>query len=288
MNELYNKAKDVKVPLFLLLLLSFVLVYFPVWKALVLTWYGSDDYSHGFFIVPVVIYSLWQKRHELQKLPVQSSRFGLFLVVVSLVIYILSLYAEIKTIASLAMIVSVVGAVLFLYGFVILREIIFILLFLLFMIPVPAQLYSAMTAPLQLIVSKVSVWFSILFGLPVFREGNVIHLPEYTLEMVQACSGLRSLMSLLTLSLIISYFTLRSNWLRILLLVFCIPAAIIVNICRVFTIIICFYYFDFDLTQGTIHTVLGVVVFIFAIALVYLVKGVLSIWDRPIIEKSSQ
>jgi exosortase A len=280
-----KKNFDLQWPLLTTLGLSFILVYFPVWKGLVLTWYRSDDYSHGFFIIPVVIYSLWQKREELVKLPRQSSTVGLVLLIISLIFYILASYAEIKTGAALAMIFSIVSVVLFFYGFAFFREIIFILVFLLFMIPVPAQMYSAMTTPLQLVVSQVSVWFVMLFGLPIFREGNVIHLPEHTLEMVQACSGLRSLMSLLTLSVIISYFTLRSNWLRVILLFSAVPAAIIVNIIRVMIMIFAFYYFDLDLTQGTVHTIFGTIVFTLAIALVFLVKGVLAFWDRSVIEK---
>lgn len=253
-----------------------------------MAWYSSDDYSHGFFIVPLVIYSLWLKRHELQKLLIESSSFGIVLVIFSLFFYVFAIYAEIKTVASLSMIMSIAGVVLFLYGLTIFRRIIFILFFLLFMIPIPAQIYSAMTIPLQLLVSQVSVWLAMFLGLPIFREGNVIHLPEYTLEVVQACSGLRSLMSLLTLSVIISYFTLRSTWLRMILLLFGVPAAIIVNIFRVLIMLLAFYYFDFDLTQGSIHTIFGVVVFALAIVLVLFVKGVLSLWDRPVIEKLSQ
>jgi len=276
-----------KVPFQFAMLFSFILVYFPVWKGLVFAWYHSDDYSHGFFIIPVVLYSLWKKRQELSKIPVQPSSLGFVLLLFSLGLYLLALYAEIKTVAALAMIFSIAGVVLFLYGSAIFREIIFILFFLPFMIPVPAQLYSAMTIPLQLIVSEVSVWFSMLIGLPIFREGNLIHLPERTLEVVQACSGLRSLMTLLTLSVIISYFTLRSNSLRVLLLLSGGVAAIIVNIIRILIMIFSFYYFDIDLTQGTFHTILGTIVFALAIALVLLVKGVLSFWDRPETEKLS-
>ena len=212
-----NRHLDIKVSLLIALGLSFLLVFFPIWKDLLLTWYNSDDYSHGFFIVPLVVFALWQKREDLSRLPVQSSSLGFALLVFSLVLYILAFYAEIKTFASLAMIFCIVGAVFFLFGRAISREIAFILFFLFFMIPIPAQIYSAMTIPLQLLVSKASVWLVMLFGLPVFREGNVIHLPDRTLEVVQACSGLRSLMTLMTLSLVISYFTLRSNKLRLLL-----------------------------------------------------------------------
>jgi exosortase len=278
---------DMKVSLFIALFFSFILAYLPVWQGLVQAWSNSDDYSHGFFIVPLVIFSLWHKREVLYRLPAQSSNLGLALIIVSLVLYIFTFYAGIKTVSSLAMIFSIFGVVLYIYGLAISREIIFILLFLLFMIPVPAQIYSAMTIPLQLIVSKISVWVVMLFGVPVFREGNVIHLPDRTLEVVQACSGLRSLMTLLTLSMIVSYFTLRSNWLRMLLVISGVPVAIIVNILRVLIIIIFLHYFDFDLTGGELHTIFGVVVFSLAIALVFLIKGVFSFWDKPEIKKLS-
>ncbi len=267
------------------LVCSFVLLYYPVWKELVLAWNSSEDYSHGFFVVPVAIYVLWKKREDFSLLPVEPSGFGMVLLVGSLFVYILALYAEIKTVASLAMIVSIAAVVLYLYGSVILRQSLYPLFLLLFMIPIPSQIYSAMTIPLQIIVTQASVWFSALVGLPIFREGNVIYLPQRTLEVVQACSGLRSLMTLLTLSVIISYFTLRSNWLRGLLLLFGVPVAIVVNIIRVLIMIFAFYYFDFDLTQGTIHTIFGIAVFVLAIALVFLCKGVLSFWDRPVLKK---
>ncbi len=281
-----NRHLDIKVSLLIALGLSFLLVFFPIWKDLLLTWYNSDDYSHGFFIVPLVVFALWQKREDLSRLPVQSSSLGFALLVFSLVLYILAFYAEIKTFASLAMIFCIVGAVFFLFGRAISREIAFILFFLFFMIPIPAQIYSAMTIPLQLLVSKVSVWLVMLFGLPVFREGNVIHLPDRTLEVVQACSGLRSLMTLMTLSLVISYFTLRSNKLRLLLVMSGLPVAIAVNIFRVLIMIVAFYYFKFDLTEGQVHTIFGIVVFTLAIALLFMIKGVLALWDIPEIKKS--
>jgi exosortase len=274
-----------KIVLLLVLSFGFVLAYYPVWKELVLTWHGSDDYSHGFFVVPVVLYALWCNSEKLAKLPIQPSCAGLILLIVSLVLYIIAFYADIKTVAALAMIASITGIVIYLHGMVMFREISLLLLLLLFMIPVPAQLYAAMTMPLQLIVSQTSVWFSMLIGIPIFREGNVIYLPERTLEVVQACSGLRSLMSLLTISLIISYFALHYNKLRVALLLSGIPVAIAVNIVRVIVMISGFYYFGYDLTQGVVHTVIGAAIFILAIFLLFLVKGVLSFWDRSVVEE---
>ena len=148
------------------------------------------------------------------------------------------------------------------------------------MIPVPSQVYSSLTNSLQLIVSKVSVWAAGLLSIPLFREGNIIHLPDRTLQVVQACSGLRSLMMLLTLSAFIGYLTLKSNFLRTILLVTGVPVAILVNIIRIFIMIIAFHYFNYDLTTETTHTIFGIILFILALTIIAATKWALSIWDR--------
>jgi exosortase len=261
------------------LLAAFLLAYFPVWKSLVGTWYRSDDYSHGFFIIPITLYIIWQKRVILAKTSVRSSPWGLFVILFALLLYLMGRLGEIATVASLSMVLALAGVVLYLGGCQFLKELAFPLFLLLFMIPVPAQIYSTLTIPLQLLVSQISTTIAGLWGIPVFREGNVIYLPDHTLEVVQACSGLRSMMSLLTLSAVFGYFTLRSNLLRSILLVFSVPAAIIVNIVRVLVMIAAFYYFDFDLTSGTTHTVFGVVIFCLALFLVGIMRGVLALWE---------
>jgi exosortase A len=278
-----NNSISIKLPALLLLALlfaTFILAYFPVWKRLVLTWYTSDDYSHGFFIVPICIYILWRKKNVLAKIPTKPSLWGLALVIFSLLLYLFAYFAEIVTMASFSMVLLLAGLVIYVYGFLMFKELIFELFLLLFMIPVPAQIYSKLTIPLQLFVSKVSVDISSLLGLPIYREGNVIHLPGQTLQVVQACSGLRSMISLLTLSAIFAYLTLKSNVLRTVLFFSGIPAAILVNIIRVLLMVLAFYYFNYDLTKGTTHTVFGMIIFILALIFIAIIKGVLSIWDK--------
>lgn len=282
--ELQDKLNKKNLVLFALVS-SFMVAYFPVWRDLVSTWYRSSDYSHGFLVIPIFFYLLWQKREKLLRVPVRSYNSGLLLLVLAMIVYVMASYAEIKTVAALTLILSMAGMVLYLYGYKMLREVSFPLFVLLFMIPVPAQIYSALTIPLQLFVSRVSVWFALLLGLPVFREGNVIHLPQRTLEVVQACSGLRSLMAILTLTVVVAYVTMQSNKLKIILMLSGIPAAIVVNIVRVVIIILAYSYFDFDLTRGSIHTIFSAGIFMSAVALIFMVKGVLSIWDKPILER---
>ena len=278
-----NNSLSTNLPALLLpalLFATFILAYYPVWKRLVLTWYNSDDYSHGFFIIPLCLYIIWRKKEVLAEIPIKPSLWGLAIVIFSLLLYLFALLAEIMTLTSFSMVLLLAGVVIFFYGFLMVKELLFPLVLLLFMIPVPAQIYSKLTIPLQLFVSKASVGISNLLGLPIYREGNVIHLPDRTLQVVQACSGLRSMISLLTLSAIFAYLTLKSNLLRTILFFSGIPAAILVNIIRVLLLVFAFHYLNFDLTTGTIHTVFGMIIFILALIVIFIMKAILSIWDR--------
>ena len=116
-------------------------------------------------------------------------------------------------------------------------------------------------------------------GVPLFREGNVIHLADQTLQVVQACSGLRSLISLLALSAVFGYLTLHSNLLRGMLFLSGVPIAVFVNIVRVFLLITFLHFFDLNLTHGDLHTRFGLVIFALALVLLYAIKGVLARWD---------
>ena len=269
-----------------ILVATFLLAYFPVWKRLILSWYSSDEYSHGFFILPLCGYILWQKKDVLAGVPVSPSSWGLGLVVFSLVLYILSDFAGIVTLASFSIVPLLAGVIIYSYGFLMLKELFFPLFLLLFMIPIPAQIYSSLTVPLQLLVTKISVWIAGFLGIPIYREGNVIHLADRTLEVVQACSGLRSMISLLTLSAVLGYLTLRSNPLRAVLFVSGIPAAIFVNIVRVLLLVLAFHYINLDLTEGTVHTLFGMGIFILAWILIIFTKQALSIWDKEHIPSS--
>jgi exosortase len=264
---------------------AFVVTYFPVWKRLVGTWMTSDEYSHGFLIVPLCCYIIWKNKENLSKIAGKPSGWGLALSIFSLLIYIFAHFAEILTLASFSMVLLMAGIAIYLYGFKFCRSLTFPLFLLLFMIPVPAQIYSSLTIPLQLFVSKVSVGISGLIGLPIYREGNIIHLPEQTLQVVQACSGLRSIVALLTLSVVFGYFTLKSNILRTFLFLSGIPVAIFVNIIRVLLMVLAFYYFKYDLTAGTTHTLFGLLIFGLALLSIYFIRGALFIWDRSSTEE---
>jgi exosortase len=210
-----------------LFVLAFIIVFFPTWQSLFNAWSSSDDYSHGFLIVPLSLYFVWQKKESLRTATIKPSWIAFPLVLITLSLYLVAQYAEIMTLASLSMILFLGASLFLLFGFQVLKICIFPLFLLFFMVPVPAQIYAAMTIPLQLFVTKVTVFIASSIGIPILREGNVISLPEHTLQVVQACSGLRSIMTLLTLGIVIAYFSLKSNLLRTILFLFAIPIAIL-------------------------------------------------------------
>ncbi len=274
--QLVNRANILS---FSLLVLFFV-VFSPVWLSLVSSWASSEDYSHGFLIVPLALYLVWQKRSEYRRLEAVANWYAFPLIVFSLLLYLLAHYAEIRTLASLSMILFIGASIFFLAGWRFFKTSIFPLTLLLFMVPVPAQIYATLTIPLQLFVTKTTAIIASGVGIPLVREGNIIHLPEHTLEVVQACSGLRSIMSLLTLGAVIAYFGLRGNVLKWILFLTAIPIAVCVNIVRVMAMVLAFYYFDIDLTQGAIHTYVGLGVFVLAILIFLLVRKGLSLCVR--------
>ena len=255
-------------------------VFYPVWAALVSAWSASEDYSHGFLILPLVIYILWGKREQLVEIEVQPTWFALPLVLLGLFTYVLARYAEIATLASLSMLFVLATGVLMLFGWRIFLACLFPLFLLLFMVPVPGQVYASLTIPLQLFVTKVTTVFLGMAGVPILREGNVLQLPEHTLEVVQACSGLRSIMSLLTLGAVIAYFGVKSQLLRSILFVSAIPVAIFVNVIRVFVMVVALYFYDVDLIDGPAHVAFGAGIFILAVLLFLLLRKGLALCER--------
>ncbi|MDD2736008.1 MAG: exosortase/archaeosortase family protein [Desulfuromonadaceae bacterium] len=257
-----NRMEEpVRIFVWVLMIAAFAAVYYPVLSGLVKAWNGSDDYSHGFLILPLSAYILWQNRSTLAAQPVEGSWFGLPLALFALFLLLLGKLGAILTLPPISMILFIWSVVIFLFGFKIFRVCSFPLIFLFFMIPVPEQIFAALTNPLQFIVTKITVSLASMMGVIIYREGNVIHLSDMTFQVVQACSGLRSIMTMLTLGAILGYFTLRSPFLRLILVAAGVPIAIAVNIFRVFTMVIAYNYFKFNLTEGTPHTVLGLLVF---------------------------
>jgi exosortase len=241
--------------------------YAPVLYGLVHQWATDEDMGHGFFVPAVAGFIAWKRREEIISLKPVPNYWGLALVVLGAIQMMLGTLGAQIFIARTAFLVSLVGAVLFVGGTRALKILAFPLFLLVFMFPIPAIIYSRITLPLQLFASSVAETVLNFIGTPVLRDGNVLELANgQRLSVVEACSGIRSLLSLSFLSLIYAYFFDHKVWMRWVLLVATIPIAIAANASRV-TLTGLISEYRPDLAQGFFHTLEGWVLFIVALVL---------------------
>ncbi len=258
----------------LLLVAVLLVLYAPVLRLLVWQWYNDADYSHGFLVPLLSAFLIWQRRDKLRLIPRRPSPWGMVIVLFSLgLLFLGSLGAELS-LARLSLLGVICGLIVYFAGAAILRAMTFPLAFLLFAIPIPAVIYNSIVFPLQFIASRFATNALEMLNLfPVMREGNVLVLPHMSLEVVEACSGIRSLMSLLALAAGYGYLVERSIWVRWLLVLAMVPLAIISNGTRVMITAIMAHYIGREAAQGFMHEFSGWVIFVVATVLFLLLHS---------------
>lgn len=255
-----------------------LLCYYPVLVRLVQDWSRDDDMGHGFFVPVVAGYIIWQKREQLALLPLKPSWWGLGLVLLGAAQLMVATLGVELFLARTAFLVTLAGIVVSLGGLVLLRHVLFPLCLLVFMVPIPAIIYSQITFPLQLLASRIAEATLMLIGIPVLREGNVLELPSQRLSVVEACSGIRSLLSLSFLSLVYSYFFDSKRWMRVALFVATVPVAILANSARV-TITGVLSEWKPELAGGFFHEFEGWVMFMVAMTILVAIHwGLNRLW----------
>jgi len=250
--------------------------YYEILLRLGLQWYADPDYSHGFLVPFLSAYLVWERREKLLALPVVSSLWGVGVLGFGLIMLLIGsvgaeLYAQ-----RTSLIVVLAGLVLMVLGREFLRVLMFPIVFLLFMVPLPAIVVNAVSFPLQLFAAKTAVFCLYNFGIPVLREGNVIVLAGTTLEVAEACSGIRSLQALLALGTVFAYFSQRVMWKRWALVLLSIPIAIAANAFRVSGTGVLAHYFGIEAAEGFYHTFSGWLIFLVAFGLLLACGAVLS------------
>lgn len=252
----------------LVLVAVLAFLYAPIIKLLVWQWYNDADYSHGFLVPVLSAYLIWQRRDVLRSIPRRPSIWGMVIVLFSLgMLFLGSLGAELSF-TRLSLLGTICGLIVYFAGIKILRAMAFPMAFLLFAIPIPTVVYNEIVFPLQFVASKFATRvLEILNLFPVMREGNVLVLPHMTLEVVAACSGIRSLMSLLALAAGYGYLVERSTAVRWFLVIAMVPLAIISNGTRVMITAIMANYFGPKAAEGFMHEFSGWVIFVVATVL---------------------
>jgi exosortase len=249
--------------------------YAPILYRMANQWANDENMGHGFFVPLVAGYIVWERRAELAATPLKTNWWGLAIVILGgLLSVIATLGVELFT-ARLSFVIALAGTILFLGGTQWIKILSFPLALLLFMIPIPAIIYSALTLRLQMLASELGEILISAMGIPVLREGNTLRLPSQTLDIVDACSGIRSLLSLLFLSLVYSYFTDKKVWMRWALLLSTIPIAICANGIRV-AVTGLLSEIDTKLASGAYHETEGYIVFVVALAALILTHRCLN------------
>jgi exosortase len=245
------------------------ILYAGVLRSLVGQWWGDPDYGHGFLVPLFSGYVVWRQREQWLNTESKPANFGLLVMVGAIVLLLVgSLGAELFT-SRVSLLALLAGMILFLAGWKVLRAVSFPLAFLLLMIPIPVIIYNQITFPLQLLASRFATFWLEVVQVPVLREGNVLILPNYSLEVVEACSGIRSLMTLITLAIAYGYLVEPRRWLRYLLVILMIPIAIVSNAIRIMGTGVLTYRFGPKAAEGFFHEFSGWVIFLAALILMF-------------------
>lgn len=259
------------------LAVSFWYLYQNVIAKLVNDWSVDDNYSHGFLIIPIALFFVWERRNKLKQAERMPSSMGLVVVIGSMALLLAGILGSELFLTRVSIIGTIAGAVLFLCGWNHLRILMLPIAFLILMIPIPAIIFNQVAFPLQLLASRFGEMSLTACQVPVLREGNVINLANTSLEVAEACSGIRSLISLLTLGIVYGYFTDSRLWVRLALAIGTVPIAIAANGIRVAGTGIAAHYYGAEAAQGFFHSFSGWIIFIAAFIMMFALYRIIAL-----------
>jgi exosortase D (VPLPA-CTERM-specific) len=265
----------------LLIALAWLAVYHDVLWRLADDWRVDENYSHGFLIPLVSTYAIWEKRKTLSALPMQPRWLagGALMALAALLLFAGVMGAELY-LTRLSLALSLVGLTVYFGGFNWLRSLSFPLGLLLFALPIPNIVFNQIAFPLQLLASDFATRAIKLLGIPALREGNVIELAQMKLQVVEACSGIRSLVTLSALAVVYAYFFESKWWRRIALVAAVIPIAVLANAARVTLTGVLAHHKGVQAAEGFLHSFSGLAVFAVAVGLLLVLAQGLNLAER--------
>jgi exosortase len=262
-------------------LAAFILyVYAPTLRLLVEQWWNDPNFSHGFFVPLFSAFVIWQERDRLVRLTPQPAWSGLAVIALGLIVFMLGDLGAELFLARSSLLLVLAGTIILFAGWNVFRALLFPWAFLLLMIPIPTILFNQITFPLQLLASKVAAWALPPLGVPCLRLGNIIVVPGHELEVAEACSGIRSLMSLVTLAIIYGYLVDKRVWVRWVLALASVPIAVIANSVRIIGTGLVVYKWGSDWAEGSYHALWGLITFVISLMLLFFTHRVIR-WVRP-------
>ena len=246
-----------------------VWLYAPLAIGLASLWWHDPNYTHGFFVPVFSVFLVWERRAKLASLRRPPAWSGLVILLFALLALVLNTINSGFFLYRISLLLFIAGLVVFLAGWKHLAAVSFPLAFLVLMIPSSALL-GYITLPLQMVASKAASFLLMLVGIPAVREGNIILLPTARLEVAEACSGIRSLFSLITLTVIYGHLAEKKVSLRVLLVFMAVPISVLANALRIAVTGVVVEYWGIEGAQGTLHLLAGWLIFAGSLALVFL------------------
>jgi len=243
-------------------ILGAILVFSGALAELVHRWNSQEEYSHGFLIPFITAWLLWTRREAMLSNFGKPTWLGVVLIVLALVMNIIGELSAVFLLSQVSFVVALIGIVLALGGYPLLKVTFVPIVFLLFAIPLPYFIDAILTLRLQLISSELGVFFIRLFDIPVYLDGNIIDMGTYKLQVVEACSGLRYLYPLLSLSFLAAYLFHAPIWQRVVVFLSSIPIAIAMNGFRIGLVGILVNRWGNQMAEGVLHFFEGWVIFL--------------------------
>ena len=250
---------------------AFFLFYQHTVSTLFYDWKTNPNFSHGFLIPFIAVYMGWCKKEELASIEPKPSRWGISILLAGMGLHVLGTLGAELFILRCSLILTLVGVIVFVYGFAMLKALWIPAAYLFLMIPLPSIIWNKIAFPLQLFAARMSAEVIQLIGIPVFREGNILHLSNTSLEVVDACSGLRSLTSLIALSGIFAFLAPLSAVKKSILFFSAVPVAVVVNVIRLSITAAMAYWISPETAHGFLHDISGLIIFGLALILIYLI-----------------
>ncbi len=250
-------------------------VYWPSFRMLLRVW-EEPDYSHGYLVPAFAGFLLWVRRDQMPSGEWKGSWWGVFMIALAAVSFLLAGILGFNLIIAFSLLPCVAGIALMLGGWPMIRWSWPAILFLGFMIPLPEAIETMARVPLQRLAAIASTYLLQTLGLPAVANGNVIHLSEYPINVAEACSGLRMLMTSVALTFGLAFVLKRPVWERLIVLTSAIPIALAVNVIRITVTGLCHEYLGAEIADKVFHTMAGYLMMPMAVALLWLEIAILT------------
>jgi len=264
------------------LLILVGILYRSILLELVRQWWTDPNFSHGFFVPLFSAFVVWQDRENLAQVPRRQSWVGFPVIIFALSTLTVGVLGAEFFLSRSSLILLMAGLIIYFAGWKLFRALLFPWLFLFLMIPIPSIVFNQITLPLQFLASRLATDVLRLLGVPVLREGNIIVLPNMPLEVAEACSGIRSLLSLGTMAIIYGYLVDKKIWRRVALALLSIPVAVAANALRLVGTGLTVQYWDPEKGQGFFHEFSGWLIFVVSLVMLFGLHSFLRTVDRSV------